>query len=115
MTKHISDETIEKLQEWGAGHARISKIWAFGDYAKGTVNPDSELDLALEFHKMDIGKAHSELMEHRRHWIHELTELLGIRVRHIELANDPNGRAFNDVKEHGLLLYHKKEKRETSV
>lgn len=115
MTKHISDDTIKQLQDWGAGHSRIGKIWAFGDYAKGTANSDSELDLALEFEKMPIDRALSELIEHRRHWKHELTVLLGVRVRHIQLANDPNDLAFNDVKENGLLLYHKKEKRETSV
>jgi len=51
------------------------------------------------------GTNYLSLVVHRGTWQRQLTNLLGIAVRDIYLADDPVSTAYAAVRDHGLLIF----------
>lgn len=52
-TKEQLDEMINRFIEHVRSQHALSQAFLFGSYAKGTARPDSDIDLALIFDKLD--------------------------------------------------------------
>jgi predicted nucleotidyltransferase len=82
----MMDDLRAKLQGWAATKATIKALYVFGSYARGTAQPDSDLDLAFEFTGVDEPDA--ELICNARAWKTELTWLTGIMVKDLYHSTD---------------------------
>lgn len=100
----LPTEMVSRLIQWARLHPTIARIWAIGSRAKGTAAPDADLDLALEF-DVSVDNELAELIDYRAAWKRELTNLLTVRVKDIQLANDPEDATYGAVPDHGVLLY----------
>ena len=44
---NMREEWIEALRAWAVGNDSIAELWLFGSRAKGTAQPNSDIDIAL--------------------------------------------------------------------
>ncbi len=94
------------LLAWARRNQVIRRVYIFGSWAKGTARPSSDLDIAVALDEIH-GNQLSELIMRRSAWKAELTALLGITVKDLELADEPDTIAFGAVREHGILMYER--------
>ena len=92
------------MREWAQCYPGIQRVYVFGSRAKGTARFCSDLDIALVLDEAH-GNQLSELIVHRRGWQIELTQALGIVVKDVYLADDPESAAYGPVREHGILVF----------
>src|SRR5437588_9550823 len=98
----------DTLWGWARHCASVRRLYVFGSRAKGTVRPCSDLDLAVVLYEAH-GNELSELIVHRKTWQTELTGALGVQVRDIYLADDPESAAYGPVRDHGVLIFDRDE------
>jgi predicted nucleotidyltransferase len=104
MLSGLPDEIRGALCEWARDCACIQRLYVFGSRARGTARPNSDLDLAVILYEMH-GNELSELIVRRKNWQTELTRALGVQVKDIDLANDPESVAYAAVRDHGILIF----------
>ena len=77
-----------QLAAWAETKPTIKALYVFGSRAKGTAEPDSDLDLAFDF--VDgVDNELAELIENAADWKAEVTKLTGIQVNDVYLSGDP--------------------------
>ena len=82
----IDDDLRAKLQGWAASKSTIKALYVFRSYARGTAQPDSDLDLAFEF--TGVHEPDAELICNAKAWKTELTRLTGIMVKDLYHSTD---------------------------
>ena|SRR5258708_40064880 len=102
----LPDVMRATLVAWAQRERIVRRAYVFGSRAKGTATPTSDLDLALILDEPH-GNALSELIVRRSSWKTELTRALGVPVKDIHLADDPEDIAYRAVREHGVLVYER--------
>jgi predicted nucleotidyltransferase len=84
----VNSTLKSKLAAWAETKPTIKALYVFGSRAKGTANPESDLDLAFSFVD-DIDNADSELIENSEDWKKELTNLTGLHVKDVYNCASP--------------------------
>ena len=103
-TDSLPEPMIAALNEWAKQNPKIERVVVFGSRARGDARPDSDLDLAMRF-VPEVDSTLSELITHAAAWCAELTNLLGVLVTEMELADDPDGGLYPAIRDEGVLIY----------
>lgn len=89
-TLALNDSQRSNLAEWAGAQSDIIRMWVIGGRATGCARPDSDLDLTVE---LELGPGDSNelvvLIASRNEWAAQLTSLMGIIVKDIQLGNHP--------------------------
>lgn len=107
-TLALNDAKRSALAEWAGAQADIIRMWVIGSRATDRARPDSDLDLTVE---LQLGPGDSNelvvLINHRGRWATELTSLMGITVKDIQLENDPEDPCFGLGRKIGVLVFQR--------
>jgi predicted nucleotidyltransferase len=95
----LSKEQTEAIRTWASRTSEVRAVWLFGSRAKGTAQPDSDVDLAIE---CDI----ADYCFERESWINHLSTTLGLVVQ-IESPGPTDSIVAPAVADHGILLCRK--------
>jgi predicted nucleotidyltransferase len=94
-TLALNDTQRSALAEWAGAQPDIIRMWVIGSRATGHARPDSDLDLTVDLH---LGPGDSNelvvLIASRNEWAAQLTSLMGLTVKDIQLENDPEDPCF---------------------
>lgn len=97
------------LCRWAEANPLIGELRIFGSYAKGTANPDSDLDVAVRVVRKLSGDTSvwvTALCECPR-WGEELSHLLGVKVDVQDITGEHVGQFVQDA---SSLVYQDQEK-----
>lgn len=107
-TLALHDTQSSSLAEWAEAQQDIIRMWVIGSRATGRARPDSDLDLTVE---LQLGPGDGNelaiLIDSRSEWAAELTGLLGLTVKDIQLENDPEDPCFGLGRKSGVLVFER--------
>lgn len=98
------EQIEEVLRQWGQLHPLIREIHIFGNWAKGTVHPDSDLDVAIHADQRTGDNGATTVHFEQEAWEAELSVLLGIPVDVEELTDES---VWRYVQEASRPVYHR--------
>lgn len=100
----LPDWIRSELHAWAEQSTGVRRVYVFGSRAKGTSRPCSDIDIALVLDEVH-GNQLSKLVVNQKAWQAKLTQILGITVRDLYLADDPASAAYGPVRDHGILIF----------
>jgi predicted nucleotidyltransferase len=107
-TLALNDAKRSALAGWAGSQPDIIRMWVIGSRATDRARPDSDLDLTVE---LQLGPGDSNelvvLINHRDRWATELTCLMGITVKDIQLENDLEDPCFGLGRKSGVLVFQR--------
>lgn len=107
-TLALNDAQRFTLAEWAGAQRDIIRMWVIGSRATGCARPDSDLDLTVE---LQLGPGDSNelvvLIASRNEWAAQLTSLMGLIVKDIQLENDPEDPCFGLGRKGGVLVFQR--------
>ncbi|MEH2494562.1 putative nucleotidyltransferase [Bradyrhizobium sp. AZCC 1678] len=102
----LNDAKRYALAEWAEARPEIIRLWVIGSRATGRAREDSDLDLTVE---LQLGPGDSNelvaLIASRNEWAAQLTSLMGLIVKDIQLENDPDDPCFGLGRKSGVLVF----------
>jgi predicted nucleotidyltransferase len=80
----------EAIEQWAARTASVREVWLFGSRAKGTAEPDSDVDIAIRLMPPTKGTdwAHGNYQRFGDDWQNELKAIVGRHVSLVLLPTD---------------------------
>ena len=107
-TLALNDAQRFTLAEWAGAQRDIISMWVIGSRATGCARPDSDIDLTVE---LQLGPGDSNelvvLISSRNKWATQLTNLMGLIVKDIQLENDPEDPCFGLGRKGGVLVFQR--------
>jgi len=86
---NLTDDQVDKIQEWAAQTRYVKEVRLFGSRAKGSARPDSDIDLAITVGGSDDGVVRGNYFAVGPEWQRQLSDLLGLNA-HVGCYNDPD-------------------------
>ena len=102
-------EWIDALKTWADGNKSIAELWLFGSRAKGTANPDSDVDVAILL-MPPTGKTNWALFNYVKHfedWKAELGAVLDWPVSLTYIG--PKADMDAEVRSTGVCLWRRED------
>jgi predicted nucleotidyltransferase len=103
----FDNDVQDTLTGWAEATPRIRRLWIFGSQAKGTHEPDSDIDIAIEIEP--VGDSEETLtlwIVNSENWHAQLQQCISLQVD-LEWF-DPDGstpKVHGALRETGVLVY----------
>jgi predicted nucleotidyltransferase len=80
----LPETWLQAIRQWAARRASVREVWLFGSRAKGTAEPDSDVDLAIVLTPPTGADdwAHGKYQRFGDDWQNDLKAIIG---RHVSL------------------------------
>jgi predicted nucleotidyltransferase len=104
----LSDQQLTALRLYLDSQSDMLQVWIIGSRAEGRSRPNSDLDMTVRLvvdHDPNQNEELCILIDHRSRWGAELTELLGILVKDIQLEFDPTDPCFGQGRSGGIRIF----------
>lgn len=98
------------IRSWAASSPAIRRAWIFGGYAKGSVSPTSDLDIAIELDEEEVrNEAPYSYWHHEKHALTEsLKSIIDIPVDLQLYLPGTTNSVVSFVHEYGVLVFQKR-------